>query len=257
VTTSVISVGDEGITAPLVTVAIPSYNQGQFLSEALQSIVSQEVPVEICVMDGGSQDNSVEIIHQWVPHLAYWRSHTDQGQSAAINEGISKGRAPYVCWINSDDLFLPGGLKALLAVLATLPEVPAVYGRAWNVNERTQKLKPVWVEPFNVKRLSIRNIISQPATLIRRTAWESVGGLNTHLHLAMDYDLWWRLYREVGPLHFVEREIAANRQHAATKTQTQRKRHYQEAIGVVRQHFGRVPLKWWLYQPYAVWLKSL
>lgn len=245
------------MTAPLITVAVPSYNQGQFLDQALESIVSQSLPVEIFVMDGGSQDHSVEIIKRWEPHLAYWRSHRDKGQSAAINEGIALGKAPYVCWINSDDGFFSNGLKTLLTAIEQNSDVPAVYGRAWNVNEQTQKKKPVWVEPFRLNRLSLRNIISQPATLMRRSAWEAVGGLDITLDLAMDYDLWWRLYHAVGPLHFVDSWVAFNREHCATKTQTQRKRHYQEAIRVVRKHYGSVPLKWWLYQPYSVWFKSL
>lgn len=242
---------------PLITVAVPSYNQGRFLEAALQSILSQNLPVEIFVMDGGSTDHSVAILEQWRPKLAGWRSYADDGQAAAINEGIALGSAPYVCWINSDDGFLANGLKHLLKALEASPNIPAVYGRAWNVDEQLNKKKPVGIEPFNIKRLSLRNIISQPATLIRRSAWEGVGGLNPALHLAMDFDLWWRLYEWGGPLKFVDHFVAFNREHAATKTQTQRQRHYQEAIQVVREHYGRVPLKWWLYQPYSVWFKSL
>jgi hypothetical protein len=73
----------------------------------------------------------------------------------------------------------------------------------------------------------------------------------------MDYDLWWRLFKSAGPLQFIDRFVAVNRVHADTKTKTQRRRHYSEAIAIVRKHHGSVPLKWWLAQPYAVWFKSL
>ncbi|MCK9637424.1 MAG: glycosyltransferase [Methylobacter tundripaludum] len=242
---------------PLVTVAVPSFNQGRFLDDALASIFQQEIPVEVFVLDGGSSDHSVDVIRKWEHRLAGWRSHADDGQAAAINEGIAQGRAPYVCWLNSDDWFLPGGLAKLIAESEKYPDAPAVYGRAWNVVQKSGKRYPVWVEPFLERRLALRCIISQPATLIRRAAWESVGGVDGKLHMAMDYDLWWRLFKQAGSLQFLDDFVAVNREHEATKTKTQRRRHYQEAINVVRKYYGRVPLKWWLAQPYAVWFKSI
>lgn len=242
---------------PLVTVVVPSFNQGRFLNDALTSIFEQNVPVEVFVMDGGSSDNSIDVIHKWADRLAGWRSAKDDGQAAAINEGISLGKAPFVCWLNSDDWFLSNALSTLICALQANPDAPAVYGRAWNVIEHTGKRKPVWVEPFDEDRLALRCIISQPATLIRRSAWDAVGGVDNKLHMVMDYDLWWRLFKHVGALAFVDHYVAVNREHEATKTKTLRRRHYQEAISVVRKYHGSVPLKWWLAQPYAVWFKSI
>lgn len=243
--------------SPQVTIAVPSYNQGRFLDDALKSIFIQGVPIEVFVADGGSKDESVEIIKRWSDRLTHWRSYADAGQAAAINECISRGTAPYVCWLNSDDLMLPTALESLIAALEQHPEAPAAYGRSWNLIDATGERRAVWVTPFDEYRLALRCIVSQPATLIRRSAWEAVGGVDESLHMAMDYDLWWKLFKHGGPMHFVDKFIAINREHDETKTKTKRREHYREAISVVRKYYGRVPLKWWIAQPYAVWYRSL
>jgi GT2 family glycosyltransferase len=245
------------ISQPIVTIAVPSYNQGRFLEGTLNSIFEQELPVEVFVADAGSTDQSIDIIKKFEGQLSGWRSHADRGQAAAINESIAKGTATYVGWLNSDDVLLSGGLKRLVDALERNPIAPAAYGKVWNQVEATGAKQSIWVEPFSKTRLATRCIISQPGTLIRRSAWEAVGGLDESLRMAIDYDLWWRLYKNFAPLKFVEEFVALNRDHPYTKTNTQRRLHYREAMAIVRRHNGRVPMKWWLAQPYAVWLKAI
>lgn len=241
---------------PLITIAVPSFNQGQYLDAALASIFAQQLPVEVFVLDGGSTDATLSVIHKWEPQLAGWRSHPDEGQSAAINEGLAQGKAPFVCWLNSDDLYEPEGLQVLLATLQANDKAPAAYGKAWNLDDRTGSRTPVKVEPFSVSRLATHCIISQPATLMRRTVWEEVRGLDESLHMAMDYDLWWRIFNRFGPLAFVDEYVATNREHLDTKTRNNRRLHYREAMSVVHRHHGRLPLKWWIAQPYSVYFRA-
>jgi GT2 family glycosyltransferase len=244
--------------APRVTVAVPSCNQGRYLANALESIFTQEIPVEVFVVDAGSTDDSLDVIRRFESRLAGWRSHADAGQSAAVNEGIAKGHAPYVCWLNSDDWLLPGALARLLDELEQSPDAPMAYGRIWNHVEATgQRRRNFEVHPFSERLMAQFNIVAQPATLIRRSCWEAVGGVDESLHMAMDYDLWWRLFKRFGPPRFVDAHLAVNRRHADTKTSKQRRLHYREAMAVVRKHHGRVPLKWWLAQPVMVWYRAL
>src|SRR5262249_5907063 len=149
-----------------------------YLDQALKSIFDQDVAVEVFVADAGSSDNSLEIIRRWQDRLAGWRSHADAGQAAAINEGIAKGSAPFVCWLNSDDWLLPGAFARLIAALENHPEAPMAYGRAWNFVEGKDRMRPVIVRPFSERLMAQLCIVSQPATLVRRAAWEKVGGVD-------------------------------------------------------------------------------
>ena len=244
------------MTRSMVTIAIPSLNQGQFLNTALESIFSQDLPVEVVVLDGGSIDGSVEVIRKWEKKLLFWRSAPDGGQSAAINEGIQRGASPFVCWLNADNSLLPGGLKALLEALRQSPECPAAYGKCWTINEKGERILPFLTVPFSPWLLSNYCFIAQPATLVRRSAWEAVGGLDESLHMALDYDLWWRLYRYGGAFRYTHRFVALTRMHHETKTTRRRAEHYLEAMQVVRRHTGKVPLKWYAWWPLMVTLRS-
>jgi len=107
---------------PLISVVIPSYNQGRFLEETIRSTVDQVYPNrEIIVIDGGSSDESVPIIQRYAVHFRSWVSERDRGQSHAINKGFALAVGDVFAWLNSDDTYLPGALQAVAEVFATAP----------------------------------------------------------------------------------------------------------------------------------------
>lgn len=195
-------------------------------------------------MDGGSTDNSVEIIRKWQDKLAGWRSEPDEGQAAAINEGITLGNAPYVCWLNSDDFFYAKALTTLLSVLEGSPEKAMVYGKCWTVSRSGTKLSPYVTINFSKRLFANFCFIAQPATLIRREAWEKVGGLDENLFMAFDYELWWKLLVSLGPPAYCKQFVAASRVHSDTKTSNFTDRHYQESVQIVSNYYHHVPIKW-------------
>lgn len=252
-----VAVAPRSEASPRVTVVVPTLNQSAFLECALQSVVSQRTPVDLIVVDGGSSDGTADILSYWESRLAWWRSRPDAGQSAAINEGMAHSTAPYVTWLNSDDWYLPGGLDALVDALDRHPECPGVYADALNADELGHTKGKYFTQAFTRRNLAWRCFISQPATLLRRSTWEALGGVDESLHYAMDYDLWWRIFRRFGPLARVRQTVAVNRAHRATKTQSARRAQCTEAMRIVERNVGHVPLKWYVAWPYSVWYKSL
>jgi glycosyltransferase involved in cell wall biosynthesis len=244
-------------SAPRVTVAVPSYNQGRFLEATLRSIFAQPVPVEVMLADGGSTDDTLRIIERWQGRLGWFRTSPDRGQASAINEAVGQGRAPLVCWLNSDDLFLPGGLSALVEAIESDISTAVTYGECLRVDEWGRVIGRYRVAPVTTRALSRRSVIAQPASIIRREAWERAGGLDENLHLSPDYDLWWRLHRTGARFKYISAEVAAVRLHSATKTIRQANQMYAEAKSVVRRHHGSLPFIWWLKQPLSIGLRKM
>ena len=199
--------------------------------------------------DGGSTDDTLHVIERWKHRLTWFRSGPDSGQASAINEAIGRGRAPLVCWLNSDDLFLPGGLCALVAAIEAKPSTTVVHGDCLRLNEQGRVIGKYRTGPVTARGLSRRNIIPQPASIVRRAAWERVNGLNEDLPFSLDYDLWWRLLRTGAQFEYFNDKVAAARAHPAAKTVGQSREFYAECMSIVRHHHGSLPFIWQLTQP--------
>src|SRR6187431_735936 len=130
---------------PKISVVVPSYNQGQYLEETILSIFNQQYPnLEVFVVDGGSKDNSVDIIKKYEQHLTWWVTEKDKGQSDAINKGFARVTGEIVTWLCSDDLFTKGTLKRVAEIFSELPDnVGLIYGGATLFGDN-MKSKETW-----------------------------------------------------------------------------------------------------------------
>jgi GT2 family glycosyltransferase len=233
-----------------VAIAVPSLNQKRFLGDALDSLGGSNVTVRRAVLDAGSTDGSRDLIEARAPELAFWRSEPDGGQAAAVNEGIGRlcrthADVEAVGWLNADDFFLEHGLDRLWQALVNHPEWLAVSGRGALASEAGALAGEIPTEPFSPGSFSHACTICQPATLVRRGAWERVGGLDASLEMCFDYDLWWRLGR-LGPIGYLGELVAASRDHGDTKTRRRRIKYFEEATAIVRRETGRVPWHWYI-----------
>jgi GT2 family glycosyltransferase len=233
-----------------IAIAVPSLNQALFLGAALDSLAGSAVGVHVAVLDGGSTDGSRELIESRASALSCWRSGPDAGQAAAVNEGIARlcelhPDVEAVGWLNADDAFVSGGIDRLWQALVDNPGWLVACGRGALTSDAGAVVGEIHTEPFDRERFARACTICQPATLIRRSAWEHAGGLDTSLHMCFDYDLWWRINRN-GPIGYVNEVVACSRDHAETKTRRHRVQYFREATAIVRRETGRVPWHWYI-----------
>ncbi|MEI7995246.1 MAG: glycosyltransferase family 2 protein, partial [Methylococcaceae bacterium] len=173
-----------------VSIITPSYNQGQFIERTLQSLANQAVSgfeIEHVVFDGGSTDNTVEILKNFCPAVS-WVSKKDKGQAAAVNQGICATDGEIIGWLNSDDVYYPGAIARVVAYFKSNPEVDVVYGMADHIDLEDFAFEPYPTEPWNYERLQETCFISQPALFFRRRVVEQHGILDETLNFCMDYE---------------------------------------------------------------------
>jgi glycosyltransferase involved in cell wall biosynthesis len=188
---------------PLISVVTPSYNQARFLEDTLRSVLSQDYPrSEHIVVDGGSTDGSVDIIRRHAPHLRYWVSEPDRGQSHAINKGLAMAQGGVLAWLNSDDTYLPGALAEVGAFFARHPDVDLVYGDYVYTDADGRPLRRRHVfATMSYESLLYHDYLGQPAVFFRRSLFDKVGPLDESLHYCMDWDLFLRMWRVCRPRH--------------------------------------------------------
>ena len=175
------------------------------------------------MIDGGSTDDSVEIIQRYAPWLAYWISEPDHGQSNAINKGWARATGDMVAYLNSDDFYLPRAFQRAVEVLQTEPNCSLVYSDGYWVDENSHPFKIQHSGDFNATQMLSGQTpygIPQPTAFMRRDAVLSVGGLDETLHMAMDFDLWAKLLLRYRSRYVPGKPLAALRFHGTMKTQT-------------------------------------
>jgi len=222
---------------PRISIVTPSYNQGQFLEETILSVLNQNYPnLECFVMDGGSMDNSVEIIQKYASMLTYWESKPDRGQSHAINKGFKMATGELVAWLNSDDLFTPGTLFEVAEIWERDQSFGLIHGISEIVDEQgnstgKQRGSPI---DFFESLLTSDNPVAQPSTFISRLALEDVGYLDEKLHMSMDWDLWLRISKEY-PVCYLPKVLSKSRYWSLTKTSTQIEKAGQDHVTIIRK----------------------
>lgn len=181
---------------PLVTLVTPSFNQAQFLEEAILSVLDQDYPeIEYAVVDGGSTDGSVEIVERYADRLAWWTTGPDGGQAAALNTAFGRASGKYVGWINSDDTLLPGAVSTIVAALEARPDALLAYGGVVHTDADSRRIgyHAPWVLSVDEMLRTWTHLIGQQGSLFRREAWERIGPFGTQRFYTFDSEFFLRL----------------------------------------------------------------
>jgi glycosyltransferase involved in cell wall biosynthesis len=173
---------------PLVSVVTPSWNQGKFIEETIRSVLDQDYPnIEYLVIDGGSTDETLDVIKQYADRIAFWVSEPDGGQAAAINKGWSRSTGQILAFLNSDDCYKPGAIRKAVDAFRAHPDAALVYGQAQWVAADGSPLRTtnIHVDGQDLLDRPYQGI-PQPAVFLKRTVIERVGALDPSFQFALD-----------------------------------------------------------------------
>ncbi len=188
---------------PKISVVTPSYNQGEYIEQTILSVIYQGYDnLEYFVLDGGSMDNTVEVIKKYEDKINYWHSHKDNGQSAAINEGFAMATGEILYWLNSDDVLLPGALLKIGRLFQSVTEPTLIFGNCLHFHQTNLKVRGSnVVKSQQFFNLSLRDYLIQPSCFWNRSAWELTGKINEDIHYVMDWE--WFVRAEKAGVKFV------------------------------------------------------
>lgn len=215
---------------PKISVVTPSYNQGKYIKDTIDSVLSQDYPnLEYIVMDGGSTDGTVDILKSYGKKLN-WESKKDRGQTHAINKGLNLATGEVLAYLNSDDIYLPGALKKV-GEYYQKTKADWITGDCLTISEDGSPSKNNWLISgykrflmFFYSPLTLRiadSMLPQPSTFWSRRAWEKVGKFNEEYHYVMDYDYWLRMCKYYKP-HDLKLALSGFRFQENSKSQTGR-----------------------------------
>jgi glycosyltransferase involved in cell wall biosynthesis len=232
---------------PKISIITPSFNQGPYIEETIRSILLQGYPnLEFIVMDGGSTDETVEILKKYDRFISFWTSQRDAGQSDAINQGIERATGDIFNWINSDDLLAPNALRHLAAIFQKNPDAQAVCGNYLFIGTGIPSTQPQRLLMFStVEKTLALGGMSQPSLFWRLDTIKQLKGVNQKLHYTMDWELWHRFFLTIPqPKVVLTNAILAHfRWHETSKSVSAAPRFHSEQFGLFSFILSKMPEK--------------
>jgi glycosyltransferase involved in cell wall biosynthesis len=215
----------DGSEWPRISIVTPSYNQGEFIEETIRSIILQNYPnLEYLVIDGGSHDNSAEVIRKYEKWITYWVSERDRSQSHAINKGFDRSTGELVNWICSDDLLCKDALNQFVSKYYIDNSFCYIgrcrlIDRAGNPSGVTSSQLSKFEELTDLKNHWRKNdSIAQQSALYPLSVVKKIGGLKENNHYTMDFELWGKLLLDNVEIKNIPLEIGIYRWYEGQKT---------------------------------------
>lgn len=202
---------------PKISIVTPSYNQGEYLEETIRSILLQNYPnLEYFVIDGGSNDGSVDIIKKYDRWITHWVSEKDGGQAHAINKGLQYCSGDIFNWINSDDYLMDGALKV---IAKNIIGYDAVAGAVINFdNTRSILVQSAALSAKKMIEDDASVIYQQPGTWLRLDNLKKIGDLSENLHFSFDWLMTICYLNSYQRVKYINDVVAKFRLHNKSKT---------------------------------------
>lgn len=207
---------------PVITVTVPSFNQGRFLERTLVSILNQNYAnLELIIIDGDSTDETLSVIEEYEKYIDYWVSEPDNGQSHALNKGLARATGDIFAWQNSDDLYLPGAFATVAEAFRVHPDIAVCYGNWISIDENDCETDRHYALLPRLPHAPYENMdVYNQSMFWRMEVCRACGGFDENLHCLMDADFIIRTLQHVGSKRFyrVDAFLGAFRWHSDQKT---------------------------------------
>ncbi len=227
-----------------LTIITPSYNQGRFIESTIKSVMNQNIPIQYLIMDGGSKDNTKNVLesykNKYQDSLSYIME-PDNGQAHAVNKGLARATGDIIGWVNSDDCYMPGAFEKVLDFFDKNPSVDVLYGDKIFIDINNKPINFYPVEKMSLRRLKQTCIIPQPATFFRRKIVDSHGMLNENLNFCMDYEFWLRLALAKVKFSYIKKTLAIARVYDDCKTVASSLSAHKERMGMLYSKLNYYP----------------
>jgi len=232
----------DGSQWPKISIVTPNLNNGQFIEDTILSVINQNYPnLEYIIIDGGSTDNSVDIIKKYEKYLTYWVSNEDNGQAEAINRGFSIASGEILGWLNADDLFLPSTLVYISDQfdVVSFNSGELLFGNCIHLNETTNVVTGSDVEnSHNIFNIELCDYIIQPSSFWTRKAYDIVGPLQESMRYGFDWDWFIRAKQKSIKFRPIKKYLSIYRIHPLHKSSTGGKERVQELYEIYNQYHG-------------------
>ena len=227
-----------------ISVITPSFNQGDYLERTILSVVPQNyADLEYIIMDGGSTDQSVEIIKKYQRDIKHWVSEKDGGQTDAVNRGFHVATGEILGWLNSDDIYYSKTLQTVADYFSSHPECDVIYGMADYIDADDNLIDKYPTRSWSFSELKSWCFICQPSVFFRKTVYEQYGPLDNTLNFCMDYEYWLRCGQE-KPFVYVREKLAASRLYSENKTIGSRPAVIEEIVRMLFKKHHHVQRRW-------------
>ena len=228
---------------PRISIITPSYNQGEYIEKTIKSILSQEYPnLEYIIIDGGSTDNTIEIIKKYENDITYWVSEPDKGQTDALKKGFSMATGDFFLWVNSDDYLLPDAINKFVDAHIKNPSADLIVG----LGRRSDPNGNIFKSDVPIGEITLDFLFNwmegpwfcQPSSMFSRKVWEDCGPFNEKFRIAFDLDFWIKAKKQGFQFSVINDYLSVEIFHDGQHTARFRRLTHVEIVLVIINHGG-------------------